>query len=249
MKYPLLYVYFSLIGVLVFLFLFTLWGGPKISPTIPQQSEDAGLVTTGLIAEYRFEECLNLLNYSERFDNFAWTKTRSTISPNTIASPYGTQTSDSLVEDATAENTHFIAPASPVLTPSKNYVVSIYAKKHTRDFIYILTTNKDNTSQTTWFNLDTGVLGATGHTSGAWITSEGGFYRCAVLFASGTGVTSPVINFGIAKQDNQSSYDGDVSKDIYIWGSQLEQGNLTHKYFLTLDKQEDLQFYTLPWKF
>jgi hypothetical protein len=59
----------------------------------------------GLLIE---EQRTNLLfPYSEEFDNAAWSKTRSSITSNTIVAPDGTLTGDKLVEDTANSPTRY----------------------------------------------------------------------------------------------------------------------------------------------
>jgi hypothetical protein len=68
----------------------------------------------------------NLMLRSEEFDNAAWTKTRSSITSNTIVTPDGTLTGDKLVEDTTASNTHQVSQSVSLTAGTHTY--SIFAK-------------------------------------------------------------------------------------------------------------------------
>ena len=69
----------------------------------------------------------NLLLRSEEFnDAGAWTKVGTTVSANSITSPNGALTADTLVED-TSTGTHRCV-AAPTIANTTVYTVSIYAK-------------------------------------------------------------------------------------------------------------------------
>ena len=69
----------------------------------------------------------NLVQYSEQFDNAAWTKSNTTATANTILSPIGTLTADSVAE-TTATNSHELASSAVIFSASTKYTTTLYAK-------------------------------------------------------------------------------------------------------------------------
>jgi hypothetical protein len=162
----------------------------------------------------------NLCLQSQTFDNATWTAQRATVTANATAAPDGTLTADKLIEDATASNTHRITQTPT--TAASAYTWSVYAKADTRSWLYLRVDRIGPTTPIAWFNVSNGTVGTvqTGFT--ASIQSVGnGWYRCtATVDVALAGANSIMI--GLATADNVSSYTGDGTSGIFIWGAQLE---------------------------
>ena len=176
------------------------------------------LACKGLLIE---EGRTNLYQQSEVFNDSFWTKTRSSISSNATTAPDGTLTADKLVEDTTASNTHTISSA--VTPPATAHTLSVFAKKGERTWI-VLRLGGTNT----FFNLDDGTIAA-GSVNSPTITNFGnGWYRCAVTSSSGTQG-----QFWLATNSTTTSYTGDGTSGLFIWGAQLEAGSFPTSYIPT----------------
>ena len=127
----------------------------------------------------------NLVVPSEEFDNTGWGKAKTSVTANSIASPNGTITADTLTADGTlgaktisATGMGTTSPAAAaVSTTGKTF--SVFAKKGTNDFIQLYFGG----DATAWadFDLSAGTAGSSGSNQTATITSFGyGWYRCAV---------------------------------------------------------------------
>ena len=196
----------------------------------------------GLLIE---EQRTNLVTYSEQFDNAAWTKTRCSITPNTIVAPDGALTGDKLVEDNTAGNHSVRNATSVTITSGTTLTATVYAKLAEGTFVAVGIGDggTTNISRTT-FNLSDGSM--TGSVTAAAnvsapipvMTSVGnGWYRCAVT-ATVTGVTTA--QQWLHKGQNSTgnvSYTGDGYSGIYIWGAQLEAGAFATSYIPTVASQ------------
>lgn len=163
----------------------------------------------------------NGLTRSEEFDNVgAWTKTGVTVTANLVPALDGTLSADRIVETATT-STHVISRTTPALAANTAQATSVFAAQGERTFMYMQSFDKAGVTKRSWINLATGVAGTTaaGHTVviEAWPL---GWYRCEMLWNSGTGATAPEIAFGIATADNVTTYLGDITKGIYLWGAQ-----------------------------
>ena len=158
-----------------------------------------------------------------RSDNFAdsnWTKTRLSIQTDAIIAPDGAMTADKLIEDTTVSNTHTIG--SNVTPPATPHTLSVFAKKGERDFIVLRLGGTND-----FFNLNTGV--ATTNNNSPKITNFGnGWYRCTVTSSAGTQGSFQLSADGIT-----SSYTGDGTSGIYLWGAQLEAGAFPTSYIPT----------------
>jgi hypothetical protein len=167
----------------------------------------------------------NLVLQSQTFQT-TWTVTRSSISADATVAPDGTLTSDKLVEDTTASNTHFIS--QNLTTAVSAYTFSVYLKAAGRNFGRLILS--DGTSFfTAYFDLSTGTVGTVSGTGAtAAITSVGnGWYRCSV---SATTVASSAgganVNIRTATANGTDIYTGNGTSGFFIWGAQLNIANM-----------------------
>ena len=175
------------------------------------------LASRGLLIE---ESRTNLYQRSENFADAFWTKTRSNIQSDATTAPDGTTTADKLIEDTTASSSHSLSSSvTPSATP---HTLSVFAKKGERNWIILRAGG-----QSTFFNLDTGV--ATSGINSPTITNYGnGWYRCTVTSSAGTQNQIWMSPDGIT-----TSYTGDGTSGIFIWGAQLEAGSFATSYIPT----------------
>jgi hypothetical protein len=167
----------------------------------------------------------NLLLQSQDFNENAWQKTEVTATANSIAAPDGTTTADTLTN--TTVNTLHIAFQAATLN-GQAYAFSVFAKKGTADFVFLR--GSDGTSaRQAWFNLATGAVGTVETNITASITDVGnGWYRCVGVWSISSSASTNY-SVGISEANGVSSYAG-TSKDIYVWGAQLEQRSAVTAY-------------------
>jgi hypothetical protein len=171
----------------------------------------------------------NLLIYSEQFENSAWTKLNATITANTINSPIGTLTADSLVGNTTNGRHNLLQS----LSATNDGAYSLYVKANQLRYIQFASTN--TVGQYVNFDVLTGTIGTVGADfSNAQITLiTNGWYRISVTSVSRYN------NFYISLVSSltagwlESWAMPNNTDSLYIWGAQLEAGSTTTEYFPT----------------
>jgi hypothetical protein len=181
----------------------------------------------------------NLLTYSEQFDNAAWTKTNATVSVNVTTAPDGTTTADKLVEN-TVNAAHGVN-IDVTASPTTKYTVSSYIKAGERTWARIaLIDNLGIDGGRAWFDLVNGVVGnvdvqGAGSNITASIVAVGnGWYRCSVSGQMNNSKTTLTSQIRLARSNGDISYIGDGVSGIYIWGAQLNEGELQPYYTTTV---------------
>ena len=144
----------------------------------------------------------NLLNYSEQFNNGAWTTgAGGTLTPNYAASPIGTQTADRLVMPA-ASATYL--EQNIQLESGKAYTFSAYVKA---------------TAGNSSFNMYNFATGGVSYLGNSTATSEWQRFSFTTTAAS-----SSTSNFGI------NNFDDSYASDILVWGAQVEEATEASNY-------------------
>jgi hypothetical protein len=173
----------------------------------------------------------NKLLWSQDLTNAAWAKTAVVVTANTTVAPDGTTTADTLTDDATS-SAHNVSNS-----PGFGGVCSVYLKAGTLTWIQVWSTNWAN------FNIVTGTKGNSSG-AGATITPVGnGWFRCSIVGTSGA------LRIYCAPSDvaaGQPSYVG-TGQTVFVWGGQLEQGQVLTSYIPTTSAQvtrnaDDLQY-------
>jgi hypothetical protein len=147
-----------------------------------------------------------------------------------IVAPDGTSTADKLVEDTT-NNMHRVGQS--VTTTATAHTATVYAKPAGRDWLYMANAS---TSQSAYFNVSTGVIGAIVGSTTATITPVGnGWYRCSITSTPAAG--AQIYAFYATNANNSFSYTGDGTSGLFLWGTQLEAGAFATSYIPTVASQ------------
>ena len=155
---------------------------------------------------------------------------------NAAVAPDGNATAD-FAQENTANSVHqlytlTVASASPLVTST----FSIFVKPAGRSFVSLSIQDRDNGANRVWanFNLTTGSVISTnnnGTASGglAYITAlKNGWFRVSVSGIPGSGTALRVnVYVNASSSDGVSSYTGDGTSGLYLWGSQVEQGAIS----------------------
>jgi len=166
---------------------------------------------------------VNLLTWTQQFDNAAWSKNAATVTANTTVAPDGTSTADKLAEDNTNSN-H--AAFTTITTGSGAHTVSFFVKAAERTWCYV---GFNGAGASAYFNLSTGAVGTTAGILSSSITSAGnGWWRCAVTVSLTAGSNFPFVR--ISTGDNVATYTGTTGSGIFIWGAQVEAASAATTY-------------------
>lgn len=193
------------------------------------------LAVRGLLIE---EGRTNLILRSEEQDSASWSKQQASVSANAIASPNGTTTADSIIEDSSSA-THG-ANQSYSGNSATVYTMTLYAKAGTRSWLRLTLNDTGGNSCQAWFNLGSGAVGTvsnSGTGSGATASIESlinGWYRCRLTGTPSSASSGTVrYEYRMTTADNTTTYLGDGASNIYIWGAQLEAGAFPTSYIAT----------------
>jgi hypothetical protein len=189
----------------------------------------ATLAPRGLLIE---EQRVNLLLYSEQFDNAGWTKTRSSITANATTSPDGTANADRFVIDTTAATNHPVGQSASV-TSGTTYALTVFAKADQFSQIN-LRFSAQFPAGNAYYDLNSGTVSSSGTVVSASMTSFGnGWWRCVlVMTANATGAAAGQIF--LAQSNSITIATADGTSGLFLWGAQLEAGAFATGYIPTV---------------
>jgi hypothetical protein len=179
----------------------------------------------GALQPYYSTTVKNLLGYSQNFENSAWTKSNSSIAASTVIGPFGFDGGEKLVENTTASVGHYIQPIpSPSFTVGQVLTYSVYTKAAERTFLQLILTGvgSGGANLVAGFDIVNGIAGTPNAGTSTIVPIGNGWFRCSftvsVLTAATTGAQ---IRLSTNSSNTPSSYTGDGTSGIYIFGAQL----------------------------
>jgi hypothetical protein len=181
-------------------------------------------------------QATNLSKSSEALSaTYIVTDGTSTITANAALSPRGTTTAASFMEAATNTG-HYLYEFCSVAIGLK-YTISARIKPNGRNFagISFPAVNGAFVAGRVWFNLtglgSVGTKEASIDSASIAVDSEGYYFIQAT--ATATATASAIPSLLIADADNSFSYSGDITKGLYVWNFQFEEGSVASSPIIT----------------
>lgn len=176
----------------------------------------------------------NLIEFSEDYSQSAWLKTNLSITSNSIKSPSGVVDSAKLVPDTT--NGQHKIDITETVSSGATVALSAFVKKGEYEFVCLY---EVNSAKGRFYNLNDGTQGGT--FGGAPTTSNieqlpNDWYRISIT----TTVPSTSARFIVYVCDSifNTSFIGDNTKGLYVWGAMLEEQSYPTSYIPTSGSTE-----------
>jgi len=192
----------------------------------------------GLLIE---EQRTNLLPYSEDFSHSSWGFSGASHSSDQEVSPSGIQNA-SLIAQAATTSEHYMQQY--LTTTPDTYTASYYVKAGTvAEFdIMAVSVGMSPATSTARFSVDTssgeitaGSIQGGGIISSSHVAGVGnGWYRCSIVYTITSDTTSHRTRIYVGSAGTSV---GDISKNMFIWGAQLEAGSFATSYIPTSGSQ------------
>jgi hypothetical protein len=165
----------------------------------------------------------NLLQYSEQFDNAAWTKLNGTVSANQAEAPDGTISADLFYP--TTSGTDRLLAQTKTGTIGQTFTSSAFVKSSGVDWVLFYAANIG----ACWFNASTGVFGTVGSGVTASVLGQvNGFWRISLTATIAN--TNVYFYIGTANANGTNTITKNGTDGILVWGAQLVEGSTALPY-------------------
>ena len=156
---------------------------------------------------------LNLLAWTDQFDNAYWAKSSVLITSNQAIAPDGTMTAD-LMYPAGSGNFRSVYNSNSLVG---GRVLKVRAKAAGLSWLWFI--NGPGNTVAAWFNLSTGVKGSViaGYTHDMQPLGDG-WYECTMTSASADIIFA---QFGVSDADNSSTVTVSGTNGVYLWGADM----------------------------
>lgn len=169
---------------------------------------------------------VNLIGFSEAFNNAAWSKVRLSVSADAGNGPTGAATADKLI--ATSDDTdHKISKGISGITNGATYTFSVYLKMAGLRWVAVY----NAVGKGRYFDLQDGAKGSAfvGAPPADTIIDAGdGWWRCSVTAVATSTTMTPFIY--LVEGNGDASFIGNDADGVLAWGAQLEIGGIVNQY-------------------
>lgn len=191
---------------------------------------------------YSYSPNQNYLQYSEQWDNAVWLKSRiASVTANAVTAPNATLTADKVIE-STATGAHHIYQG---LTISSNteVTVSTWVKAAERTSVQVSLYCRNATYVTCVVNLLDGTFTSSNSNYIYNVVPSGdGWYRISISGSNLSGTDVTRLHVFLLNASGSSSYTGDGSSGLYVWGGQINLGLAATDYVLTTSTSANTSF-------
>ena len=189
----------------------------------------------------------NLFLYSQELDNAVWSKNGITVTANTVASPDGTTTAETITANAVTGGSNIRLRKDETINDT--FTFSVFAKAGTHSVICLQSVN--SSSSNNWagavFDLSAGTMTQSASGTSATLVSTGitsvgnSWYRCSITVTLTTygSPANQIVLFNNTTGNSTSSFGFNPSvtfagtETVYLWGAQLEQRSAVTAYTAT----------------
>ena len=172
---------------------------------------------------------MNIIESSEYFEDDYWANLgihQFETNTTDTTSPTGDYSATKIVADTSTSSSHNVY-GNVSLSSGTQYAVSIFAKAGEYDYLFIRGLGL-GASGGARFNISTGVVeGVAGYDSATIEDYGNGWYRC---IAVGTSTTTTAPYYHMSPTSDFTSFAGNNSDGIYIYGAQCEAGSYATSY-------------------
>jgi len=168
----------------------------------------------------------NLVTHSEQIGSNGFQEINSTIVADQTTSPDGTQNAD-LLKENTALNTHVLFKDFN-LSSEKTFTISIFAKSNGAN--RNLRLDGGGVGWVSSFGVNFDLTNGTASSGGVIDSVGNGWFRCSVTATTST-TASRLLVYSIL--NSTTSYTGDGSSGVFLYGFQIEQDGFISAYIPT----------------